>query len=205
MNEEGALRDFIEIDDMLTGYWRVWRGGSRGMSARQIFDILKNEFTEFSWRGPINLLNFPKSGTGLRLETCLAKLQGIKRKRGFPLMTVSEFLHFYNPGLFPIYDNKMIWDRILNDRFKGDFRAFCERQRIPDNIAGNSAEDTAVFLRHYMCFASELLSVRHPTFMQVFTDWLDRQPGTKLPKRTCDGATLYATAFEFTAIGASAV
>ena len=45
---------------------------------------------------------------------------------------------------------------------------------------------------------------KHATFMQVFVDWLDKQPGTEVPKRSFDVATLYATAFEFTAIGASA-
>jgi hypothetical protein len=38
--------------------------------------------------------------------------------------------------------------------------------------------------------------------MPVFIDWLDRQPATALRQRCFDPGTLYATAFEFTAIGA---
>jgi hypothetical protein len=32
--------------------------------------------------------------------------------------------------------------------------------------------------------------------------WLGKQPGSELPKRKVDVSSLYATAFEFTAIGA---
>ena len=32
-------------------------------------------------------------------------------------MPVSKFLHFYNPGLFPIYDTEMIFNKVLK-RFK---------------------------------------------------------------------------------------
>lgn len=61
------------------------------------------------------------------------------------------------------------------------------------------------FLPCYMRWASSLLAVAHGRFMQVFIDWLDEQPGTALPgRRRFDVATLYATAFEFTAIGAAA-
>jgi hypothetical protein len=154
-----------------------------------------------SWGGPVSLLNFRKSGTALRLESCLAKMQGIKQKKHFPLMTVSKYLHFYNPELFPIYDNKMIWETVLNGRFKGDYREFCERERIPRHIA--CGEGTAKWLVYYMLLASDLLSIAHENFMQVFGDWLGEQPGTELPKRKFNPVTLYARAFEYTLVGAA--
>ena len=61
--------------------------------------------------GPVNLLNFPK--TALSLESRLAKMRRIKPNQDFPVMTVSKFLHFYNPGLFPIYDTEMIWEKVF--------------------------------------------------------------------------------------------
>ncbi len=106
---------------------------------QEIFETIKREFHDFSSRGPVSLLNFPTSGTGLRLETRLAKVNGIKPKKGYPLMTVSKFLHFYNPGLFPIYDNEVMWKKVCNGRFKSDFREFCYRERIPNSIVGDSA------------------------------------------------------------------
>ena len=207
-NPDEALRSFEVIYDMLRS--PAWGGVFRSRisgeawSARQTFETVKREFVEFSWVGPINLLNFPKSGSALRLETRLLKMQGIKPKKSFPLMIVSKVLHFYNPSLFPIYDTWMIWNKVLNGRFKADYRAFCERERIPKNVGSDSADDTAVWLIHYMNLASSLLSAAHRNFMQVFVDWLAQQPGVDLRNRKFDPATLYATAFEFTVVGATA-
>jgi len=56
---------------------------------------------------------------------------------------------------------------------------------------------------YYMDWASSLLSAAHDKFMQIFADWLGKQPGANLPRRTFAPASLYATAFEITAIGAA--
>jgi hypothetical protein len=39
-------------------------------------------------------------------------------------------------------------------------------------------------------------------FQEDFVEWLRGQPGADLERRTFDASHLYATAFEFTAIGA---
>jgi hypothetical protein len=128
-------------------------------------------------------------------------MQGIKQKKVYPHMAVSQFLHFYNPSLFPIYDVEAIWKKVLS-RFEDDFRDFCQSESIPYAEAIN--DDSASFLLYYMRWASSLLSVAHGTFMQVFVEWLERQPGVELRRRQFHAATLYATAFEFTVIGAAA-
>jgi hypothetical protein len=201
-----AFRNFERIYDMLkSNEWQVFRPHSPSVCwpPEQIFETIKREFVDFAWGGPVNLPNFPSSGLGVRLESRLAKMQGVKPKKQYPLMTVSKFLHFYNPSLFPIYDNAVIWEKVLNGRFKGDYRVFVQRERIPQLVA--MEEDTAVFLRHYMVLASSLLAVAHAGFMKVFADWFAEQPGANLTKRSFDPMCLYASAFEFTAIGASAV
>jgi hypothetical protein len=199
-----GLRDFAHIYNVLTTDFQVFRPQSPidCWSPKKIFETIKREFVEFSWYGPVNLLNFPKSGTALRLETCLAKMQGMKPKKEYPLMAVSKFLHFYNPSLFPIYDNKMIWEKVLYGRFKAEYREFCSRERISNHVAFQA--DTAVWLRHYMNFASSFLSIAHRNFMPVFLEWLGHQRGVDLSRQKFDAATLYATAFEFTIIGATA-
>jgi hypothetical protein len=88
-------------------------------------------------------------------------------------------------------------------RFKSDYRDFVQRERILKQVA--MEEDTAVFLRHYMVLASSLLAASHGGFMKVFADWFAEQPGANLSKRSFDPMCLYATAFEFTVIGATAV
>ncbi len=128
-------------------------------------------------------------------------MRAIKQNKHYPLMTVSKFLHFYNPELFPIYDNAVIWDKVFR-RFRDDFRDFCLAAKISYEIAMN--DDTGKFLHYYTLWASSLLSAAHAGFMEVFADWLDKDPRTRLPEWRFDPRTLYATAFEFTVIGAEA-
>ena len=40
-------------------------------------------------------------------------MRDLKPVAGYPVMAVSKFLHFYNPALFPIYDNLVIWNGVL--------------------------------------------------------------------------------------------
>jgi hypothetical protein len=94
----------------------------------------------------------------------------------------------------------VIWEKVFS-RFRDDFRRFCLAANIPYEIA--MKDDTGKFLHYYSLRASSLLSAAHRSFMQVFVDWLNKDPGT-LPERRFDLATLYATAFEFTAIDAAA-
>src|ERR1019366_9533287 len=51
----------------------------------------------------------------------------------------------------------------------------------------------------HMLWANSLMSVAHPTFMQVFTEWLGKQTGTMLARRGFEPATLYSRAFEYSA------
>jgi hypothetical protein len=196
-----AFRHFqIIYDELASSRWNVFRphGRESCWPPRQIFETVKREFSELSWLGPVNLLNFPK--TAPSLESCLRKMRGIKPNQEYPVMTVSKFLHFYNPGLFPIYDTAMIWEKVFK-RFDNDFRGFCWTAGIPYDSA--IKDGTAAFLRYYMLWANSLLKVAHPTFMAVFTDWLGKQPGAELSKRRIDPTSLYAAAFEITAIGAT--
>jgi hypothetical protein len=191
---DDALRNFEQIySELKSGKWQVFRPSRAAecWQPQKIFDTIKSEFSrfsahpgdaalphglKFSWRGPVNLLNFPMSETGLHLESCLAKMREIKPKQDYPVMTVSKFLHFYNPGLFPIYDTEVVWKKVFG-RFKNDFREFCERENISYDRA--TKEETATFLRDYMRWASSLLSVAHGNFMTVFVDWLDEQRNTE--------------------------
>ena len=203
-----ALRYFQKIYDALSSQsWGAFRSPVKGLrsqcwSTQQTFETIKREFAEFSWRGPVNLLNFPTSGTGLRLESCLTKMKGIKPKKDYPLMVVSKFLHFCNPALVPIYDTKVIWEKVLDCCFKSDFRDFCNHENLPYDRFRK--EDTVDFLPAYMRFANSLLSEAHGRFMQVFVEWLAEQPGTELRRRKFDPTTLYARVFEYTAVGAAA-
>jgi hypothetical protein len=205
LSAEEGLRYFQNIYDTLkSSAWQVFRSSRAGASywtAQQVFETIKREFQEYSWGGPVNLLNFQNGGNRLRLESSFAKMQGIKQMRSYPHMAVSKFLHFYNPSLFPIYDYKVIWEKVFS-RFRYDFDDFCRSESIGYSYADAYNDSTAVFLLYYMRWASFLVSAAHETFMPVFVEWLEEQPGVELRQQRFDAATLYATAFEFTVIGA---
>jgi hypothetical protein len=201
MTNELAFQHFNVIyEELASSRWNAFRpaGRNRCWPPKQIFETIKREFPEFSPRGQITLLNFHK--TAAPIESRLAKMRGIKPNEGYPHMTVSKFLHFYNPALFPIYDEAVIWNKVFK-RFDADFRSFCWSARIPYESA--IKDTSAAFLRYYMLWASSLMSVAHPAFMSVFKDWLDHKPGTALPKRKFEVTTLYTRAFEYTVTGAA--
>ena len=200
MGEDDAFRAFENIYKNLAGGWQVFRPDSPIVCwpSRQIFKTIQNEFKEFAWGGTLDLSNFMSSGKQEPLLLKLAKMEGIKSNKGYPVMAVSKFLHFYNPGLFPIYDYQVIWRKVFK-RFKGEFKEFCFASKLPYNT-----EETGVFLRNYVCWASYLIGEAHPPrFMEAFVEWLGKQPGCKLPEGKFDARSLFATAFEFTAIGAA--
>jgi hypothetical protein len=169
-SEELALGHFSRIYyELASPRWQVFRpyGPAACWSPERVFNTIKLELPEFSWRGSINLLNFPKIVTPQRLDSCLAGMRGIKPNQDYPHMTVSKFLHFYNPGLFPIYDAKVIWEQVFK-RFDSDFRQFCPTADI--QYARAVQDGSEKFLRFYMLWANFLMSVAHPTFMQIFVD-----------------------------------
>ncbi len=186
-----------KIFQELKAHWLVFRNSSGPCwTSRQIFGALTKEFAEFAWEGSITLPNLLSSGKTESLLSCLATMRDLKPNIGYPVMAVSKFLHFYNPRIFPIYDYDVVWKQVFG-RFKQEFKQFCWTAKLPYDV-----EDTALFYRNYVCWASSLMTGAHAQFMLDFADWLDRQPGVKKPLEI-DASTLYATAFEFTAIGAS--
>lgn len=197
-----ALLAFRKIYDDLyrpapAGGWGVGRNASGPCwPAAKTFDTIKTEFHLFRWSGPITLLNFHSSNDWAALLSSLEKMRELKPVAGYPVMAVSKFLHFYNPALFPIYDNEVIWNGVFRC-FRSDFKEFCCTSGFKYEY-----EDTASFYCKYIRWANSLLASAHSGFMKTFVDWLRTQPGAELPRRTFDVTTLYATAFEFTAIGA---
>lgn len=178
--------------------WNVFRpyGAEKCWPPEQIFKTIETAFGEFSWRGSINLLNFLMPGREAALAAKLRRLRGVKPTKDYPLMTVSKFLHFYNPALFPIYDTEIIWNRVFAG-FGSEFQASCGYSYNYRN------DSTEMFMLYYMRWAGNLLSGAHSDFMRYFIDWMHAQPRTELSGRSFDPMMLYARAFEYTATGAA--
>lgn len=200
---QDAYRCFENIYNRLTEMrWGAFRPNPRDKCwpPGKIFETIKEEFREFSRRSPVSLRNFVTTGTGPSIRTGLANMRGIKPKGDYPIMAVSKFLHVYNPSLFPIYDTDRIWNKVCNGRFKNDYREFGEREKIPRKVW--ITESTLDFIPNYMRWAHSLLSIAHARFMKIFADWFEQQCFGIVNKQL-ELATLYATAFEFTVIGAA--
>jgi len=198
-SEAGRFGSFQKIYwELSSSRWNVFRpyGAAKCWPPEQVFKTIEGTFGEFSWRGPVNLLNFAMPGREAGLAAKLRRMRGIKPVKDYPLMTVSKFLHFYNPALFPIYDTEIIWNRVFAG-FGSEFQAFC-------GYGYNYRDDcTEMFMLYYMRWAANLLSGAHNDFMRCFVEWLNEQPRTQLSGRRFDAMTLYARAFEYTATGAA--
>jgi hypothetical protein len=199
-----ALPLFINgVYKKLLSDWDVFRPRSPSVcwSPQKIFETIKREFSPWAWGGSVSLLNVMSGDTCKSLLPRLSRMREIKPNKDYPCMTVSKFLHFYNPELFPVYDTEVIWKTVLEKRYRNEFREFCANSGL-----GYDVGDTPLFLRNYICWAGYLVSVAHAKFMELFVDWLGQQPGCDFGKWKITASTaskLYATAFEFTAIGAA--
>jgi len=197
----GKLEAFTRIYGNLVSSWQVFRPHSPEdcWNAATIFEALRKELAGFDHASGMNLINFNHQRRHSVMFS-LSALGGIKPNTAYPTMTVSKFLHFFNPSLFPIYDTAVVWNKVFAS-FRGDYREYCNRTNLGPDSEG------AAFLRNYICWSSELMTTASPDFMPSFVAWL---AGELPPRRFAmlDPAflsTLYATAFEFTAIGAAKV
>ena len=181
------------------GGWGIARNAAGPLwPAERTFETLRDDFHQFAWGGSVTLLNFGKSKVEATLLPLLEKMRTLKPVSDWPTMAVSKVLHFYNPELFPVYDNEVIWKKVLKV-FGNEFREFCRAYSPPYDMG-----DTPVFYRNYMSWGSALLASAHSHFMQSFVEWLNDQLGADLSQRVFDASRLYAMAFEYTIIGAYA-
>lgn len=112
-------------------------------------------------------------------------------------MTVSKFLHFRNPSLFPIYDTAVIWNEVFA-RFGEDYQEFCEQWRLDPDAWG------AGFIANYVCWAGACMQQADSDCMSIFAGWLCAQAPDEARQlaQVRPLNTLFATAWEFIAIGA---
>jgi hypothetical protein len=199
-----AISLFRQIYDQLVrsaraGGWGIGRNAAGPLwTAEQTFQNIRDGFSDFSWGGAVDLHNFRSGSSQSNLLPRLERMRSFKPVADWPTMAVSKALHFYNAELFPVYDSEVIWKKVLT-RFKGEFRDFCVAFSRPWDFG-----DTPTFYRNYMNWGAYLLGEAHPQFMKVFEGWLSTQPSANLSTRNFDASRLFATAYEYTIIGAYA-
>ena len=196
--EHERRQAFSSIYVSLKSYWKVFRNAQSYWDADTTFSAL-------------NALELSQRGSGLDLITLnadihsadilreLLSLRNLKKNQDYPYMAVSKFLHFSNPGLYPIFDTDAVWNTVCKGSFKQDYHDFCNRHQLKPN------ETSGRFNLNYTLWASELLKEADPRFMAIFAEWMIRQiPDTEDQDAfALKLSSYYATAFEFLAIGAA--
>jgi hypothetical protein len=202
--EEAAKQAFESLYDELRATWKVFRGSGDVWTAEQIYSALQTGCSACSRASGLHLMNLDTSvqdGNRASLRSALIRLAGLKQNATYPWMAASKFLHFFNPHLFPIFDQTVIWKEVLSGAFKRDYLLFCERRQIRVD------EMSAQFNVNYTLLAAECLQAADAEFMDYFSAWYRRlAEGEDDPQAVLDDmSTYYAAAFEFVAMGAAAL
>jgi len=105
--EENSFSDFRGLYNELRGYWKVFRGlRTAPWSAEETFRRLAD--LDQTWRR-VTLGRLDDSN----IDGCwriIKAVEDIKRnKYGPSVVAISKFLHFWNPGLFVIVDDAVVW------------------------------------------------------------------------------------------------
>ena len=192
--------DFDQIYTWLVKYWKIGRNGIL-WDAHKVFDTLVSECSISSRQTNISLMG-GNSERSNAMAQAIHALSDVKRSlsganlREYPHMPASKFLHFYNPSLYPIYDNDVIWKFVLKGTFQREWAEVCRQYGIV------FTEGTNRFLYTYFNWASEVMHAADSDIMDTFADWFRVESG--LDKNALPNLNrYYAACFEFILIGAA--
>jgi hypothetical protein len=198
----------VKFEAFRTVYYTVqnWPGvqrHGRGFDpAETVFDVLVGAGRNFLYGSGHSLANLKYgSSAAIEFHEFLPKLKSLKHMAGYPHMAVSKVLHFANPGLFPIWDTKVIWDGVMRGVFRTEYRRFCGDHRF------RFYENGPEFLLNYYLWAADYIQQCNDEFMDWFVNWMEREYADDLAKYDVRQELhgFYATAFEFVAIGAASL
>ena len=187
------------------GIVRSWPGVQRGGTLASWDDVFKAIRSGCGrlvgqMAGDLSSLAYP-SPSLRAMERFLSALSFIKPTKRYPWMPVSKILHICNPGLFPIWDVDVMWNQVMWERapFRREYAAFCQSRGF------NPTTNEHVFNLNYTLWAASYIQDADSDFMTWFGAWLGMNYRSDIAAARLEQAvsTLYATAFEFVAIGAA--
>jgi hypothetical protein len=192
---------FGEIYDQLRSYWQVFRNARYGYwSDQEIFAALTQHCRVCARQGRHSLLTVrPNPGENREILNALKSLEDLKPSSEYPFMPVAKFTHFFNPKLFPIWDNAVMWNSVMNGVFKVDYRNWCLSNSLNPNGPG------AKFNLNYVLWAGHYMRDADPGLMRYFAGWFATQVKGAADEQYVlnDVHEYYATAFEYITIGAA--
>ena len=149
-----------------------------------------------------------------KLVHYLGLLKVVKSNGNYPHIPVSKFLHIINPCLFPIYDDRNIWYKLIAPEsskpagvFSNDYITFCrsaETRGLPLFVTMTPVDWTANFNANYTYWARKHMTQASPDLMPYFAEWLNRNVSdVPDPYSLKSNANIfYGLAFEIVALGA---
>ena len=172
---DGRFSDFETVYEALSSHWQVFRKAKSHWPARKTFKMLRG--LEQAYRS--RRLSALTDADILPLWTLLSSLKSIKvlASGRDSVVAVSKFLHFWNPGLFVIVDQGVVWDQVFDRWWVWDSLA-AVRSRIDGVIgAGPEHDDSACDLATYLAvlfWAAELVSTHSdliPEFVRYVSEF----------------------------------
>lgn len=105
------MSDFDWLYEQLRRYWLVFRrAGGDPWTSSQVFQALGSLDQRFR---SIRLATLSDADIG-GCWTILDAVKGIKPTKAPSVVAISKFLHFWNPRLFVIVDDAVMWQRVLS-------------------------------------------------------------------------------------------
>jgi len=113
---KGDAAAFSKVYDHLRAHWQVFRRGSAKWGPDRAFQELVALPREVR---SLRLSKMKEHEWG-RVWECINRVKDVKRnKEGPSLVAVSKFLHFWNPGLFIIYDHQQVETFVFGHHWLG--------------------------------------------------------------------------------------
>lgn len=190
---------FVEACESVRKWPGVQHGGSLA-PANDVFQVILEHGKGVVYNSKISLANLKHPSSAARsLVWLLPPLQIVKPNKRYPWMPVSKVLHIVCPELMPIWDWEYIWYKVMYGAFRNEYQQFC------DDNSFEREENGSVFLRNYALWAAYYIQNGDRNFMEWFTEWMISYFADDISHYEMEARIpmLYATAFEFVAIGAA--
>ncbi len=207
------LRQIVNIVQSWNGHLTDSTEISKYGSPEDILAVLVDDGQRFRL-GKVSLQNL-NAASYMELTSYMARAAVIKSHSSYAWIPISKFLHIINPSLFPIYDDRNVWYKLMSPPsssrqagvFSGEYVDFCinrESRGISIPYTMKPKDMTHRFNVNYTYWARKHIVEGSPTMMSHFADWFkDLTQHAPDPYDVRSNAhTLYALAFEVIALGA---
>jgi hypothetical protein len=188
--ERGSEDDFTYVYEELRRRWQAFRGGESNWGRKKIFEklrLLNPSFFTFRLRELT-------AGHIQTLWKLLGEVEGLKTNSDGPsIVAMSKFLHFWNPRLFVIVDQGVIWNWVLNHNWLWD-EVKPVRRQVDQALFGGTCKrkDATCDLSSYLAILlwSAHLLRENPAISTCFWAYIAGHEGVQSYVETYDAAAV---------------